>query len=161
MASETFGLDIARFVEKAKAAPEQVVRKVGLDLATKVVERSPVGNHELWAENIARKAKGLPPLPAGYVGGRFRANWNVAFGRVDTLTTPSTDKSGAKTRERIRIQLNGWTPGQEIYLTNSLPYAIPLEYGHSKTQAPNGMVRITVTEFQTFVSQAAAEVAKQ
>ena len=39
MASETFGLDIARFVEKAKAAPEQVVRKVGLDLASRVVLR--------------------------------------------------------------------------------------------------------------------------
>lgn len=136
MASETFGLDIARFVEKAKAAPEQVVRKVGLDLASRVVLRSPVDT------------------------GRFRANWNVAFGRVDTLTTPSTDKTGGKTLERVRVQLNGWTPGQDIYLTNSLPYAIPLEYGWSKKQAPQGMVRITVAEFQTFVNAAVAELPK-
>lgn len=136
MANETFGLDIARFVEKAKAAPEQVVRKVGLDLASRVVLRSPVDT------------------------GRFRANWNVAFGRVDTLTTPSTDKTGGKTIERVRVQLNGWQPGQDIYLTNSLPYAIPLEYGHSKKQAPLGMVRITVTEFQTFVNAAVAELPK-
>lgn len=137
MANETFGLDIARFVEKAKAAPEQVVRKVGLDLASRVVLRSPVDT------------------------GRFRANWNVAFGRVDTLTTLSTDKTGGKTIERVRVQLNGWQPGQDIYLTNSLPYAIPLEYGHSKKQAPLGMVRITVTEFQTFVDAAASEVRNQ
>ncbi|HEY0860671.1 MAG TPA: hypothetical protein VGE19_07160 [Pseudoxanthomonas sp.] len=136
MASETFGLDIARFVEKAKAAPEQVVRKVGLDLASRVVLRSPVDT------------------------GRFRANWNVAFGRVDTLTTPSTDKTGGKTLERVRVQINGWTPGQDIYLTNSLPYAIPLEYGWSKKQAPQGMVRITVAEFQTFVNAAVAELPK-
>lgn len=136
MASETFGLDIARFVEKAKAAPEQVVRKVGLDLASRVVLRSPVDT------------------------GRFRANWNVAFGRVDTLTTPSADKTGGKTLERVRVQLNGWTAGQDIYLTNSLPYAIPLEYGWSKKQAPQGMVRITVTEFQTFVNAAIAELPK-
>lgn len=136
MASETFGLDIARFVEKAKAAPEQVVRKVGLDLASRVVLRSPVDT------------------------GRFRANWNVAFGRVDTLTTPSTDKTGGKTLERVRVQLNGWTAGQDIYLTNSLPYAIRLEYGWSKKQAPMGMVRITVTEFQTFVNAAVAELPK-
>lgn len=136
MASETFGLDIARFVEKAKAAPEQVVRKVGLDLASRVVLRSPVDT------------------------GRFRANWNVAFGRADTLTTPSTDKTGGKTLERVRVQLNGWAPGQDIYLTNSLPYAIPLEYGWSKKQAPQGMVRITVTEFQTFVNAAVAELPK-
>jgi hypothetical protein len=137
VANETFGLDIARFVEKAKAAPEQVVRKVGLDLASRVVLRSPVDT------------------------GRFRANWNVAFGRVDTLTTLSTDKTGGKTIERVRVQLNGWQPGQDIYLTNSLPYAIPLEYGHSKKQAPLGMVRITVTEFQTFVDAAASEVRNQ
>jgi hypothetical protein len=136
VASETFGLDIARFVEKAKAAPEQVVRKVGLDLASRVVLRSPVDT------------------------GRFRANWNVAFGRVDTLTTPSTDKTGGKTLERVRVQLNGWAPGQDIYLTNSLPYAIPLEYGWSKKQAPQGMVRITVAEFQTFVNAAVAELPK-
>lgn len=136
MASETFGLDIARFVEKAKAAPEQVVRKIGLDLASRVVLRSPVDT------------------------GRFRANWNVAFGRVDTLTTPSTDKTGGKTLERVRVQLNGWTHGQDIYLTNSLPYAIPLEYGWSKKQAPQGMVRITVAEFQTFVNAAVAELPK-
>lgn len=133
MASETFGLDIARFVEKAKAAPEQVVRKVGLDLASRVVLRSPVDT------------------------GRFRANWNVAFGRVDTLTTPSTDKTGGKTLERVRVQLNGWTPGQDIYLTNSLPYAIPLEYGHS-AQAPAGVVRVTVAEWGRYVANAAREV---
>lgn len=134
---QTFGLDISKFVEKAKAAPEQVVRRVGLDLASRVVLRSPVDT------------------------GRFRANWNVAFGRVDTLITPSTDKTGGKTLERVRVQLNGWQPGQDIYLTNSLPYAIPLEYGHSKKQAPLGMVRITVTEFQTFVDAAANEVRNQ
>lgn len=135
---QVFALNLQKFVDKAKAAPAQVVRKVGLDLATRVVMRSPVDT------------------------GRFRANWNVAFGRVDTLTTPSTDKSGGKTTERVRVQLNGWSPGAgDIYLTNSLPYAIPLEYGHSKKQAPQGMVRLTVVEFQTFVNAAVAEQTKQ
>jgi len=134
---QVFALNIANFVDKAKAAPTHVVRKVGLDLASRVVMRSPVDT------------------------GRFRANWNVAFGRVDTLTTPSTDQSGGKTIERVRVQLNGWVPGQEIYLTNSLPYAIPLEYGHSKSQAPQGMVRLTVAEFQTFVNAAVAEQTRQ
>jgi hypothetical protein len=135
---QVFALNIASFVDKAKAAPAQVVRKVGLDMATRVVMRSPVDT------------------------GRFRANWNVAFGHVDTLTTPSTDKSGGKTRERVRIQLNGWAPGAgDIFLTNSLPYAIPLEYGHSKSQAPQGMVRLTVAEFQTFVNAAVAEQTRQ
>lgn len=149
MASETFGLDIARFVEKAKVAPEQVVRKIGLDIATDIVMKSPVAEPSKWKN----------PDPS-YVGGRFRANWNVAFGRIDTLTTPSTDRGGSKTIERIRIQLNGWKPeAGAIYLTNSLPYAIPLEYGWSD-QAPVGVVRITVTQFQTYVNAAVAELPK-
>jgi hypothetical protein len=33
--------------------------------------------------------------------------------------------------------------GSVTYMTNNLPYAIPIEYGHSK-QSPAGMVRINV-----------------
>ncbi|WP_256203847.1 MULTISPECIES: hypothetical protein [unclassified Pseudomonas] len=36
---------------------------------------------------------------------------------------------------------------------NNLPYAIPLEYGHS-TQAPAGMVRVTLANFQHIVDEA-------
>ena len=46
------------------------------------------------------------------------------------------------------------TAGQVAFIVNNLPYAIPLEYGHS-TQAPNGMVRITVERFQQIVDAAA------
>jgi len=130
---QVFALDLQKFIDKAKAAPRDVVRKIGIDIATSLINKSPVDT------------------------GRFKANWNVSFGYVDPLTTPSTDKGGGRTRERIRIQLNGWQGGDTIYLTNSLPYAIPLEYGHSK-QAPLGMVRLTVTEFQTFVQNAVKEL---
>ncbi|MBO9717522.1 MAG: HK97 gp10 family phage protein [Pseudoxanthomonas sp.] len=126
---QVFALRLNELIEQAKAAPDQVVRKVGLQIGARLVEQSPVDT------------------------GRFRANWNVAFGRIDPLTTPSTDKGGGQTKERIRVLLNGWPVGSDIYFTNSLPYAIPLEYGHSK-QAPLGMVRITVAEFQTFVDSA-------
>ena len=134
---EVFALKLGEFIEKAKAAPKQVVRKFGLDLFSQVVDRSPVDT------------------------GQFRWNWNVAFDRVDTFTTPGTDKTGAKTKERIRVLLNGWEVGQAIFFTNSLPYAIPLEYGHSKKQAPLGMVRITVAEAQDYIAKAVAEVKQQ
>ncbi|MBN8502804.1 MAG: hypothetical protein J0M19_16925 [Sphingomonadales bacterium] len=147
---QVFALRLHELIEKAKESPEQVVRKVGLDIAESLIEKSPVGDPTLWKNDP----------PPGYVGGRFKANWNCAFGRIDTLTTPSTDKGGEKTKNRIRIQLNGWQGGQDIFLTNSLPYAIPLEYGHSK-QAPLGMVRLTVTQFQTFIDKAVREVRTQ
>jgi hypothetical protein len=36
--------------------------------------------------------------------------------------------------------------GQKIFLTNALPYAIRLENGWSKTQAPQGMVKLSLAE---------------
>ena len=64
---QVFALRLNELIEKAKAAPREVVRKVGLDIADNLIERSPVDT------------------------GRFKANWNVAFGYIDPLTTPSTD----------------------------------------------------------------------
>ena len=43
--------------------------------------------------------------------------------------------------------------GDTAYLVNNLPYAVPLEYGHS-SQAPAGMVRVTIAEFQQIVEAA-------
>jgi hypothetical protein len=37
--------------------------------------------------------------------------------------------------------------GSIFYLTNNLPYGERLEYGYSK-QAPSGMVRITLAEYE-------------
>lgn len=135
---QVFALQLSKLIEKAKAAPEKVVRRAVLDIAERVLVRSPVDT------------------------GRFKANWNIAFGKIDGLTTASTDTSGGRTLSRIRVQLNGWgVNAGDIFLTNSLPYAIPLEEGHSKAQAPLGMVKVTVTEFQTFIQAAAAEVSSE
>jgi hypothetical protein len=46
-----------------------------------------------------------------------------------------------------------------IWLMNNLPYAQPLEYGHS-SQAPAGMVRISVIEVQMFISKAISELSQ-
>jgi len=148
--AQTFTLSLAEF---AKAAPEQartVVRKVSIDMLTKVVMRTPVGNPSLW--------KSKPP--AGYVGGRLRANWAVSFGAPSFRTTVETDKSGQATIMRGSATIQRAYGELDIYITNSLPYAIPVEYGHSQRQAPAGMVRVTVTEFQSFVDARAREAAK-
>lgn len=85
-----------------------------------------------------------------YVGGRFRGNWMFSIGAPDGSTTEEVDRSGAKSMARIRNGAVEFQAGQTAYITNSLPYAIPLEFGHS-TQAPGGMVRITVARFQQIV----------
>jgi len=147
-ASESFALDLRAFVAKAKAAPAQVVRKVSIDLLTATVLRTPVGNPDLW--------KSKPP--AGYVGGRLRANWTVSLVEPDNTTSDATDQTGQSTISRGSAVIGEADGIKDICITNSLPYAIPIEYGHSGVQAPQGMVRVTVQEFQQYVDKAAAEV---
>lgn len=148
--ADTFALDISKFIAKAKANGEQVVQKVGADILSSVVQRTPVGNPSLW--------KSKPPK--GYVGGRLRANWNVSFGVPDISTTTTTDASGGMTTARGVEIIAKWDGQADIYVMNSLPYARPIEYEGHSMQAPAGMVRITVTEFQTFVAEAVAELPK-
>lgn len=148
---ETFALSLKAFVDKAKAAPAQVVRKVAIDLLTATVLRTPVGNPTLW--------KSKPPK--GYVGGRLRANWNVSLVTPDTGTTDAIDKSGAQTIDRGSVTIGEADGVKDIWMMNSLPYAIPIEYGHSGVQAPAGMVRVSVAEFQAFVDKAAASLASE
>lgn len=63
------------------------------------------------------------------------------------------DKSGASSMARIKDGAIEFPIGETAYITNSLPYAIPLEFGHS-TQAPHGMVRVTLVEFERIATEA-------
>lgn len=148
MALDTFALQLEAFVKKAGENAGAVVRKASLDVSRSVVMMTPVGNPTLW--------KSKPP--AGYVGGRLRANWNASIGGPDLRTTTAVDATGTATIDRMGAVLAQADGQQDIYIMNSLPYAPVIEYeGHSK-QAPAGMVRITVAQWQGFVDRAAAEV---
>lgn len=114
-----FAADLRKLCDRAGDKAEMVVRKTALELQSGMIERSPVDT------------------------GRFKSNWACGVGAVntDTSAAPGTDAEG-----RARTVLEGWKPGQTIFLTNSLPYAARLERGWSK-QAPSGMVRLTVQAY--------------
>ncbi|MDQ8051066.1 hypothetical protein [Luteibacter sp.] len=148
--AKSFALDVGEFVRKAKAAPEVVVRKVATDLLTSVVLKTPVGNPSLW--------KGKPP--AGYVGGRARASWGVGLNRPADTSVTLVDKQGRRTIARGQAAIGQWKSDDSIWITSRLPYINRLEYeGHSR-QAPAGMVRISVVEFQSFINAAARSLPK-
>ncbi|CAI8794384.1 Prophage PssSM-02 [Pseudomonas sp. IT-P12] len=88
-----------------------------------------------------------------YVGGRFRGNWQFSIGAPTEGELDQVDPSGNVTLAKLRLQVEQLTIGQTAYIVNNLPYAVPLEYGHSK-QAPGGMVRITLARFQQIVDEA-------
>ncbi|WP_085731201.1 MULTISPECIES: hypothetical protein [unclassified Pseudomonas] len=88
-----------------------------------------------------------------YVGGRFRGNWQFSIGAPAEGELDQVDPAGGVTLAKLRLQVEQLTIGQTAYIVNNLPYAVPLEYGHSK-QAPGGMVRITLARFQQIVDAA-------
>ena len=208
----SFSLDIREFAEKTKGNLEQVVKKTAIDLLSAVVDRSPVGNPELWAANIQYRAtntamadaydahvetrnviKSLTPgnftkagnlkrgvkfakpltkterdqnfnvnglvAGKGYVGGRFRGNWQVSFEVGATGMLDLVDPTGSAAKAIGKGVLEHYQIGVgKIWIMNNLPYGPRLEYEGWSNQAPAGMVQITVTEFQMFINKAVSEL---
>lgn len=224
-----FALSVREWVERTKANADQACRKIALEIATRVILKTPVGNPELWKANaeaalqrsqhnlasdqinsyLAQDANNLTAggrakrklLDAGligsqigafrvtdlkrsvrsranrrlskselakaypfkqgqgYVGGRLRANWFVTIGTTSTATTDQVDPSGAQAIAAAQAALSSFKAGSDIYIVNNLPYAVPIEYGHSTKQAPAGVVRVTLAEVDAIVNKAAQEVA--
>lgn len=142
-----FAEQIRAFARSADERADKITRKIVLDVSTAIVLRSPVGDPKYW--------KRKPP--PGYVGGRFRGNWQYAIDRMDITVTEIKDKTGQPTINRLTGEMQGRMLGHVHYITNSLPYAIRLEDGWSWRQAPNGVVALTVLEFDPIVKRAAAE----
>ena len=143
-----FTEQLRAFAHKTDKRLNSVVKKIVFDISSKLVLRSPVGDASYW----------IKPAPKGYVGGRFRGNWQYGLGSINSHTDETTDKGGGKTTVRISKAIPSQAIGKIHFITNSLPYAIRLEQGHSKRQAPNGMVRLTQIEFDVIIRQAAAEL---
>ena len=135
----TFALDIERFAQKTDQRLDLIVRKVALEIFSRVVQMTPVDT------------------------GRARANWGVG---VNTMPTGTTDATEDPTPD-IESAVAAARAGDTIYLVNNLPYIGMLEYGGYpegprtvggfSAQAPQGMVRVTLVSFPGIVNQSAAE----
>lgn len=146
----SFAVDLGKFAAQVPKREKLVVDKVCIDLLRNIVLTTPVGNPTIW--------KGYPPRkpPAGYVGGRLRGNWNVGIGGINTAAR-APSKTGSAPIARGRAAIATRAPEVDVLITNSLPYAIRVENGYS-TQAPAGMVKVTVVQFQGFIAKAAKGV---
>lgn len=142
----TFTMDLRSVVEKRKDEIETKIKDFVQAVGHRLIERSPVGDVTLWKIHYkGKKGKAF----AGYRGGQFKANWQYGFNSMGAGSMAAIDPSGSVSRERVASGLKG-TGSDGIYgvhyLYNNLPYAVALENGHS-TQAPNGMVGLTIVEF--------------
>ena len=140
-----FALQLRTFATKAKHNADRAVSNVVGMVADEIDARSPVGDAKLWKH----------PPPPGYIGGQFRGNWQLGVNEEAVGPIARIDPSGAETVAEIKAGIPGHTVGNIFYLTNSLPYANRIENGWS-TQAPVGVVGLTVASFEVIVEEAIA-----
>jgi hypothetical protein len=145
MASMSFQGDVQSFVTKVQHRGDLVIRKVALDLFRSVVLKTPVDT------------------------GRARGNWMVGVNRIPTEEGPGIDTAPMP---RIISDVSMAKFGDNVALSNTLPYIGALEYGGfpdppmkgSKTaggyskQAPEGMVRVSIKEYQPTLNKVVALV---
>lgn len=145
-----FSLDFTAIIEKTKANIDLVIPKATIDIFSSVILKNPVGNPSLW--KVAKP-------PKGYVGGRSRANWICTVGAPNRTTITDVDPGGSKTISAMQSIVMAAKAGNVVYLSNNMPYVKTLEYGRENgqpgsTQAPQGMVRITILEYQKYLRNA-------
>jgi hypothetical protein len=145
-------LDLRRFAQRAgtKGAAGQVVKKVVIDLGSSTTIKTPVGDPATWAPGT--------PVPAGYVGGRARGSWQYSKDNPNETEPGGVDKSGAATIGKLQAGVMSGNVASEHYFVSVVPYMRKLEYEGWSGQAPDGMLRLSIREFQSFVDGAIAEL---
>jgi hypothetical protein len=129
----SFAKGIKTFTVKTKDLTDEVVREVVYQIATRVIQRSPVDT------------------------GLFRGSWRYSLGAPSMGIPKTMDKKGFLTIGNISRAMPQKMVGYVHHITNNQLYGLPLEMGSSR-QAPMGMVGITVKEFQQIVNTAAKTV---
>lgn len=129
------GVTPEQWAAKTMTKLDLAVQKISLELFSRVILRSPVDT------------------------GRFRGNWQVAIGEIPDGTLDLYDESerGVATINAAAAVALNVKAGDIIYLVNNLPYGPVLE-GGSSDQAPQGMVALTVQEFQEIVNEIGMEL---
>ena len=151
----TFVHEMQKFADKTRRKRNELVEDVVGYVVGRIDKRSPVGNPKTWQANIARAGKNLPPLPAGYVGGRFRGNWQLGVGTVPAGVVARIDPDGFETVTAAIAEIPADAAGLVYTYVNNLPYARRLEEGHSAQSPPNGMVGLTVIDAHARVESTA------
>lgn len=134
MSGSSFSEQIRAFAKKVQGRSDATVRVAALDLASRIIDRTPVKT------------------------GRAKANWRVTLENPANSSLLDTDPGGGSTFAKAASTLGRARYIQNVYIANNVEYIVGLEYGKSK-QAPAGMVRISVAEWDSIVAHAAAMTA--
>lgn len=130
----SFALDLSKFVDLTEDKMEVVVKKSFIGLSADIIKDTPVDQ------------------------GRLRGNWFPDVNKFSSETTEAADPSGAKTIAKVAAETNKFRLGDTLTLTNNMPYAERIEFEGWSKKAPQGMVRINILRWQTYLDKEARKL---
>lgn len=128
-----FSLQLGKFAEKVKGRQDDFVRLLVLKIYRRLVMRTPVRT------------------------GRAQNSWQINEDTPDLSTTEAAQENEEAIIAEAMAKLKKFSAGGVVWITNNLPYIIPLEEGHSDQAPPGGIVEITIEEFEDIVRQAGGQ----
>lgn len=177
-----FTEDLTRAIAKLQKQTEMAVRETALELVAGMIEKSPVGNPDLWKANAdvqAAKAKYLDVAiahneanPGKRRMGTGKQTLNKKFknrvgqgyvgGRfksnwmvsIGSINLANGAEPGANALLRAKADTAQFELGDVIWISNNLPYAKRLEFEGWSKQAPAGMARLTMQDADQILKRA-------
>ncbi len=139
-----FRVGIDAWVKKAQAGINDAIVLAATNLVSNIVKGTPVGDPSTWAKSP----------PDDYIAGTARGNWIAS---INGYTASFNELGYTRSEEEVisdAVAMIESSIGQTFYLTNSAPYINRLEYEAWSNQAPAGMVRLNVSQFNTLMDNA-------
>lgn len=122
-----FSKQLARFNEKTMERHAKLVRASVLELGSVIVHDTPVKT------------------------GVLKNNWYVAIGTPSSEKTNQSDESGSAAINRMQTKLDAADIGADIFITNNLDYAGPVEFNGTS----GGMARRGIALWDQIVARQA------
>ena len=130
----TFLVDLRVSIDEALENATLTVKDATTVLVTKIVNKTPVDTS------------------------RLQKNWNVQLNGLDKAVYGVEIGDPISRAKKVIDQFT--LRDKAIGISNNLPYAYDIEYGKSKVKAPQGMLRVSLQEFDTIFKGSAMKVNK-
>lgn len=131
----TFLADLRNSIKESTGNAEDVVKLASLNLFKKIVNKTPVDT------------------------GHLAYNWNIELNSPNLSKKEGVDPQKSSTINLGQQNIDKFQLGvKQIWITNNVEYAYDIEYGKSKIKAPQGMVRVSLREWDQVFKGAAMTV---
>lgn len=131
----SFLVDLSELIKQKKINAENIVIGSTINLYKAIVLKTPVDT------------------------GHLVANWQVELNKKPTNVLPISDINKSGTLSYGAKTIAQWSfKDKNIWIANNVKYAYDIEYGKSRVKAPQGMVRVSLQEFDSMFKGTAMTV---